>query len=381
MLPFGEGKDGDQPERSWPPAEAARNEALGLWARLEDCAEAERWSLVERWRELQHPGLAELLCHTSAKRLHRIGRIRRWPWRSSRAGLPSWSPATALKRQALVGCTGLCLANAVRVSGELLLARERFEEGHTSWKAGAGSTFLAEWRVLDLEASLLRDERQFGFALDQLERALAIAPVEFSGRILLNRAFTFEQMGDGEQALAELRKAEPLIDRAREPRLFLVLRFNTATALCLLDQFEEAERMVPKIQGLAAGLQKDLDNVRLKWLAGRIAAGRGRLAEADAALDEVRQEFTRNPSPWDCSLVTLELATVRLRQGRTAEVRHLAGELVWVFKAQGIHQEALAALALFREAAARDLATADFTERLVRYLRKAQGNPGLQFLA
>jgi hypothetical protein len=119
----------------------------------------------------------------------------------------------------------------------------------------------------------------------------------------------------------------------------------------------------------------------VRWLAGRIAAGRGRLDEAVTALDEVRQKFThQQTSPWDCSLVTLELATVHLRQGRTAEVRILAEELMWVFDAQGIHREALAALSLFQQAAKHDLATADFTDRLARYLRKAQGDPELRFL-
>jgi hypothetical protein len=79
--------------------------------------------------------------------------------------------------------------------------------------------------------------------------------------------------------------------------------------------------------------------------------------------------------------VTLELAVVRLRQGKTSEVKSLAAELVWIFEAQGIHQEALAALALFKEAAERDQATVDFADRLVRYLRKAQGDPEMRFVA
>jgi lipopolysaccharide biosynthesis regulator YciM len=186
-------------------------------------------------------------------------------------------------------------------------------------------------------------------------------------------------MGEGEQALEALEQAAPLLKPNRDPRLFLIYRFNLAAVFCLLDRFEETETMLPEIQALAASLHLELDKVRVKWLTGRVAAGKGWLDEAVTALEEVRQEFTKRRSAWDCSLVTLELATVHLRQGRTEHVRFLARELIWIFEAQGIHLEAMAALALFREAAERDTATLDLTERLVRYLRKAQGDPELRF--
>jgi transcriptional regulator with XRE-family HTH domain len=378
--PSGLGEGREDPQGCWSPAEAVRERALALWKELEGCDDKERRSLVDGWREYQHPGLAELLCHLSeeaasdradralalAELAHRVAEL---------------APGYPAEKKRLLGYTLIFLANAVRVAGKLREARERFQEGLASWLAGDGrAAFLEKWRVLEREASLLRDERRFPLALNRLDKAAYFAPPENTGRILLSKSAVSEQMGEGEWALEELRKAERHIDRESDPRLFLVLRFNLATSLCLLDQFEEAEGMYPEIQDLAAVLQKELDNVRLKWLAGRIAAGRGRLDEAAAALDEVRQEFTRKLSVWDCSLVTLELATVRLRQGRAAEVRPLALALVRIFEAQGIHEEALGALALFRDAVERDEATPDLTERLVRYLRKAQGDPGLRFL-
>lgn len=359
----------------WPPAEVLRKEALERWSLLAECDDEDRASLVEAWAEFQHPGLAELLCHLSedaasdradraltlAKLAHRISVL---------------VPGESAKKKDLEGYALLFLANAVRVSGDLRVARKTFNEGLALW-SGA-SSLLAKWRVLDLEASLLRDERSFKLSLARLQDALTLAPSE-EGRLLLKLAFTLEQMGEGELALEALNKAESLIDPEREPRHFLILRFNRATVLCLLDRFEESEQMLPEIHARAAELQLELDNLRVQWLKGRVAAGRGRLDEAAAYLEEVRQSFTNRQSAWDCSLVTLELATVRLRQDRTEDVRFLAGELVWIFEAQGIHREALAALTLFREAAERDLATVDLTERLVRYLRKAQGDPDLRF--
>jgi tetratricopeptide (TPR) repeat protein len=364
-------------ELPWPTV-AEREEALDLWNQLADCSDEDRWYLVETSRDFQHRGLAELLCHESADaasdRADRALALARLACR-----VAELAPGVGLEKDRLVGYTRLYMSNAVRVSGDLPGAREEFLRGFRLWEAGAGSLCaLAEWRVLDLEASLLRDEREFDAALRLLDQALEMAP-EHAGRLLLSLAFVLEQKGEGEQAIAELRRAKPLIAREREPRHFLILRFNLATSLCLLDQCEEAEGMLPEIQALAVDLNLELHNLRVRWLTGRVAAGRGRLEEADAALDEVRKEFTTRKSAWDSSLVTLELALVRLRQNRTAEVKHLAEELIWVFTAQRIHQEALAALTLFREAAERDAATVDLTDKIVRYLRKAQSDPKLRF--
>lgn len=359
----------------WAPAPAVRREALALWQQLEDCEDGDRRSLVERWAEFHHPGLAELLCHLSAEaasdRADRALELAKLALR-----VAELAPGEEPEKKLLKGYGLVYFSNAERVAGNLPAARGTFGKGLGSWNAAPGcSTFLEEWRLLDIEASLLRDERQFQPALDRLAVALRQAPAAHTGRILLNKSAVLEQMGDGEGAVRELRKAERYILRDREPRQYLILRFNLATSLCLLDRFQEAEELLPEVEALAAALQRELDGIRLKWLQGRVRAGRGRLDEADILFEEVRQEFTARKTAWDCSLVTLELALVRLRQGKTAEVKHLAGELVWIFEAQGIHQEALAALTLFKEAAEREQATVDFTDRVVRYLRGAQGDP------
>ena len=65
--------------------------------------------------------------------------------------------------------------------------------------------------------------------------------------------------------------------------------------------------------------------------------------------------------------------------GRTAEVREIAEEMLWIFKAQEVHREALAALRLFCEAAQQETATVALARQVERYLRRAQLDPGLRF--
>lgn len=83
--------------------------------------------------------------------------------------------------------------------------------------------------------------------------------------------------------------------------------------------------------------------------------------------------------PADYALATLERAVLDLQEGRYAAVRALAEEMVWIFKAQGIEREALAALALFRKAAAEEKASVELARRLVQYLHRAQYDPDLVF--
>ena len=83
---------------------------------------------------------------------------------------------------------------------------------------------------------------------------------------------------------------------------------------------------------------------------------------------------------YDAAIVSLYLAAVYLRQGRTADVRRLAEEMTPLFQAQDVHREALAALALFQEAARQDRLTVERALEIADYLRKARKDPDLQFV-
>ncbi|HSU84811.1 MAG TPA: hypothetical protein VLR69_20520, partial [Thermoanaerobaculia bacterium] len=61
---------------------------------------------------------------------------------------------------------------------------------------------------------------------------------------------------------------------------------------------------------------------------------------------------------------SLELAVLYLEEERTVDVRNLARAMGWIFQAQGIAREALAALTLFFEAAQRETATVELTRHV-----------------
>jgi hypothetical protein len=123
----------------------------------------------------------------------------------------------------------------------------------------------------------------------------------------------------------------------------------------------------------------ELDRVRFRWLQGTVAAGLGWTQEALGHLEAVREEFIRRGIAYDAALVTLEIAGLHLQEGRTAEVKRLACEVVTIFQAQKVHREALAAVQLFREAAERETVTRETVRQLLSYLQRARNEPGLRF--
>ncbi len=197
-------------------------------------------------------------------------------------------------------------------------------------------------------------------------------------RLLIKKANTLIFAGRYEAALKMLAEAKPLIDAKDDPRLHLVHDFNKTVSLLHLDGFREAERLLPKVEALTDP-GNELDGVRLRWLQGRTWAGLGRRAEALAALAAVREYFLTEEIAYDFAVVSVELGTLYLEQGRSGPVRELADQMKWIFVGQGIHHEALAALALFCHAAQAEEAQATWTRRLVKYLYRAEHDPRLQF--
>ena len=252
------------------------------------------------------------------------------------------------------------------------------------WQAGEDCPIplLEESRLLDLKASLRRSQRRLPEALELLDRALAADERgAYTGHLLIKRAKTLEEMGEMETAIAVLQEAEPFTKSERDPRLFLCLKHNLADYLSKVRRYEEAESLLPEVRAICARLGNELDGVRFRWVEGRIADGLGRTTQAIEILTQVRADFASRNMDYDTALVSLELATIFAREGRTDAVKALARHMAPIFQAQGVHREALAALALFRQAAESEEVTADLARRLLDYLHRARQDPKLRFEA
>lgn len=278
------------------------------------------------------------------------------------------------------------LGNAHRVRGDLSGSEATFGMADQWWEAGVdgiGDALGYRAVILDLKASLRIDQRRFPEALKLLGDAYDLymegGDRHLAGRILLKQAHAFLESDDLDRAIPVLREGETLIDPEREPRLLLCARHNLLDNLSKAGRFSEAQALLPEVQTLSRSAGSQLDRVRLRWAEGRIAAGLGDVERARLALSEAQREFLDQDIAYDAALVSLELATLLLQQGLTAEVRQLACEMIPIFRAQDVHREALAALAIFQTAAALDSATVELTRDIAAFLVQARHDPEMRF--
>lgn len=265
------------------------------------------------------------------------------------------------------------MANASRAGGDLRKADELFslvrwviaEHGVTDPEVVA--------RVDDLMGSLRKDQRRF----PEAERLLKRAAIQFglieapddAARVLLILGDTYCAAGSLEDAIETTRSALALLGPASDPRLHLCGHYNLALQLKEAGRFEEAADLLEADEPLYRQFPEPWTQLRLLWLRGDIAVGRGDLAAAERAYLETRKGFIAQGIGYDAAVVSFDLAILYLRQGRRADVRRLAEEMIPLFKSQDVHREALAALTLFLEAAREDQLTVEMVLELSAALR------------
>jgi tetratricopeptide (TPR) repeat protein len=235
--------------------------------------------------------------------------------------------------------------------------------------------------VLGLEATIRKSQHRFPEAMRRVEDALAADRGDLRGKLLLQKAQILGALGEVEASTEVLREAISHIAEEREPRMALGVRLQLLFNLCLQGRAAEAAIHLPAAQALAEQLGQEVDLVQVDFIAAKVLAGTGRAKEAEATFEEVRSKFAslNPPLALDHALVSLDLALLLLEQGRTAEARTLADEMMWIFSSQGVHREALAALRVFCEAAQQEAATVELTRHVIRFLHQSQHDPELKF--
>lgn len=363
-------------------AQACRQEAEALLRDLLKISPAERWRRVEEDAAFRTWALAERTAFASVK-LAAHSADEALDLARLAVRMAELTPGDATWRSRVGGLSWGFVANAQRVKGDFPAADQSFLQSDRLWKAGALADpggILDGTRLLDLKASLRRSQGRYQESLDLLQQALAASGTdEATAHLLLVRSATLELMGDWQGVIEALKEARPLVEKQGDARNRWVLEFNLCTALCDAGRHGEAEELLPTVRRLALELGNGLDLLRCRWLRGRLTAGQHHLEEAVAELEYVAGELVALGIAFDAARACLDLTGLYLRQGRTAEVKRLAGQIVAVFRAQRVHHEALAAVILFQEAAEQERATVELARKLSDYLRRAQHNPGLRF--
>jgi tetratricopeptide (TPR) repeat protein len=270
------------------------------------------------------------------------------------------------------------LANILRVQGDFQRSEAAFQTAEQHLSRGWLDP-LDEALLLELKGALRRGQRRFEEAVELLDAAIEIYrevnEPHLQGRALGIKGLTLQYTGDFTGAADCFRTSLFLVDGLREPRLMLTSQYNLICCLHDAGQSAEAASLIVDARRLTEQVGGRSDLLRLRWTEGKIAAARGRLETAEAILREVREAFAESSLIFDAALVSLDLATVYLRQHRAEETKRLAAEMIPVFRTREVHREVLAALIVFQQAAELEQLTAGLIEEIAARLRQARGNP------
>ncbi len=274
------------------------------------------------------------------------------------------------------------LGNACQITSDLRRAEESLRQAEEHYRLGDEDE-LTRAQILSFQASLRNAQGRFEEAAHLLDQAIAIyrdaKARHLEGRSLIQKATALGYAGKFKEAERLVRRGLSRINMLEEPRLLVMARHNLIWYLTESGRHEEAQKALAETRSLYLSLRDQINLVLLRWLEGRIAFATGRLEEAESALREARDAFVERGIGFDAALVSLHLAAVYAKKGDTGEMKRLAAEMVPIFESRDLHPEALAALAIFRQAAEAEEVTLGLLNRMATYLQRARRNPEMRF--
>ena len=240
-------------------------------------------------------------------------------------------------------------------------AEESLREATAHLDAGSGS--LTDRGLLaKIEAALRVYQGRYEEAERWIDQAISLyrraGDLNAVGRALIDKGMVRSSLGNPEGEIALIREGLELVDATAEPKVVALAWHNLIFALHDLDRNREALALLGRVRPLYLRHSDRALLIRFQWLEGNIAAALGRLEQAEGCLREVRSGWAELERAKDAALAALDLANVLAQQGRHAEVRALAAEMIAIFRSRQIAAETLAAMVLFQRAAESEQLTA-----------------------
>ena len=233
-----------------------------------------------------------------------------------------------------------------------------------------------EAEILELRSRLLANLGRLEEAGSVLDRALALArdlgDSPLQGRLLVQKGAIRGWSEGGEAAregIRHLRQGLALLDEHRDSPLAAFALHRLAVLLADARSEKEALRALRLARPLYEQSGDGPNLVRLRHLEGKIEESLGSVPEAEAAFVEARRGFLVEGLGVEAAEVLLDLAVLYRREGRAAEVRGLAEDLLPILRAHGIRQGVGAALLFFRDLVETGNATLEVLFAVSRYVR------------
>lgn len=349
-------------------AEAKRDRARAedLWKQLQRSGEPQAWrDRVLAEPQYHHWTFCEKLCHESAELADedpaRAGEL-------AGLALDLVPKLTISKRRAsaLQEYIWMHIGNVCRGRGDLKSAAEAFEKAKEFFLEGIMPTLpgpLIRGHLEALESALLRDQGRLPEAAKKINEAITLGSERSPYRpaIWLEKGRLERRLGQTEEALKSVLRASDLAVDSTDGRLRLRILIELGSLYCALGRHEEVKKAPAAV--LNSAKKYPAEHARLLILEGRAAAGRGRIKEAEAALEKGRA-VSAKAAAGDLVLLSLELAVLYAKEGRSQDLRSLAEPTLKL--AESVRREAAATLRLFCRLADQEKITAERAEQFFR---------------
>lgn len=274
------------------------------------------------------------------------------------------------------------LANACRIQERWSTCERSLFAARANLYDGTGNPMVRA-RIDDVEASYLKDDRELASAEALLNRVYRIYHIlgerHLAGRALVKKGSCRFLAGQPLEAASIFRHALRLLDSERDPGLATSAQHNLLDALVEAGQLAEAERILADSGLREAFADEPLSWLRLRWVEGKILAGRDRLAEAEEVFRQVREGFWAHRLELPAAVVGLEEARAILQQGDKPRAAELAQELRERALERKLPKHATHALMTFEVTCRQQAATPDMAERVGHFLDRLQNHPALEW--